>query len=90
MKAWRIEGFDGLEKIYEEDIKTGIFTENQIKILLQTLTAKASLNFNEIVGALARRKSKRSNDLLIVKHHKPYQKYSCGENPHFIATVVDI
>ncbi len=89
MKYWRIQGFDGLKQIYQEDVGAGIFTERQLKILLQTLVAKASLDFNEIVGALARRKSKRSNELLVVKHEKPYPKYSCGDNPFFTATVVD-
>jgi len=90
MKAWRIEGFNGIEKIYEEDIKLGIFTENMIQNLLQTLTAKASLDYSEIIGALARRKSKRSNELLKVARHGPKPQYSCGDNPYFTARIINI
>ena len=90
MKVWRIEGFDGFNKIYEEDLKLGLLTENKVQVLLQTLTAKASLNYSEIVGATVRKNSKRSNDLLRVTHQKPEPKYSCGENPYFTARIVTI
>ena len=81
MRYWRIQGFDGLNEIYREDVNTGLFSENQLNILLQTLTAKASLDFEEIVGALARRRTKRANDLLVVKLEKTYPKFTCGDNP---------
>ncbi len=89
-KVWRIEGYNGLSKIFEEDIPTGLLTENKLQMLLQTLTAKASLDYSEIIGALVRRKSKRSNDLLQVTHHKPKPEYSCGENPYFTVRVITI
>ena len=89
-KVWRIKGYNGCSEIYKEDIPTGLLTENQLQVLLQTLTAKASLDYSEIIGALVRRKSKRSNDLLQVTHHKPKPVYTCGENPHFIASVVTL
>ena len=88
MRYWRIQGYDGHKKIFQEDVSTGVFTESQLKILLQTLAAKSALDYTEIVGALARRKTKRANDLLIVKHEKPFPKFSCGENPFFTATVI--
>jgi len=90
MKVWRIQGFNGLDKIYQEDIKTGLLTENKLQLLLQALTAKASLSYDEIVGSMVRKNSKRSNNLLLVTHHKPKPEYSCGENPYFIARVVTI
>lgn len=88
MRYWRIQGYDGLDKIYQEDVSTGLFTENQLKILLQTLVAKSALDHSEIIGALARRRTKRANNLLVVRHEKPFPKYSCGENPYFTATVI--
>ena len=90
MKVWRIEGFDGLNKFYEEDINLGILTEKRIQLLLQILTAKESLDHSEIVGALVRRKSKQANNLLDVTHHKPNPNYSCGLNPYFTARIVTI
>ncbi len=90
MKVWRIEGFNGLNKVYQEDINIGLLTEKRIQLLLQTLTAKESLDHSEIVGALVRRKSKQANNLLDVVHHKPNPEYSCGQNPYFTARVVTI
>jgi RNase adaptor protein for sRNA GlmZ degradation len=89
VRYWKIEGFDGIEKIYEEVIKTSLLSENQLKRVLQTLAAKQTLDFHEIVGSFVRRGSKRGNDLLVVVHHKPEPKYSCGENPFFTAMVIN-
>ena len=66
----------------------GCFTENQIKALLMALAAKAGLNFEEIVGAYAKKKTKISNDLLSIQKDGLYPTYMCGSNPHFIASVV--
>lgn len=90
MKVWRIQGYNGLSKFYEEDIPSGLLTENQLQGLLQTLVAKASLDYYEIIGALVRRKSNRSNELLKVTHYKPKPEYSCGENPYFTARVISV
>ena len=90
MRVWRVEGFNGLNRIYKEDINIGLLTEKRIQLLLQTLTAKASLDYSEIVGALVRRRSKRANSLLEVTHYKPKSEYSCGQNPYFTARVVTI
>jgi hypothetical protein len=88
MRYWKIEGFDGLTKIYEEAVKSGLLSENQLKNLLKALTAKASLDYEEIVGAFVRKGSRRSNNLVLVAHHKPEPKFSCGENPFFTARIV--
>ena len=90
MRYWRIEGFDGLEKIYQEDLRCGLITENQLQSLLKALVANASLNYSEIVGAYVRKNTKRANELLLVTYYKPEPKYSCGENPFFTARVVDL
>jgi hypothetical protein len=57
--------------------------------LLRALTAKAGLDYREIVGAYARRRTKIANDLLEVRRDGPYQHFWCGNNPHFEVVLVD-
>ena len=87
-RYWHIEGYDGLTKIYDRKVKVGYFSENQIKNLLMALAAKAGLNFDEIVGAYAKKRTKIWNELLSIRKDGPHPIYMCGENPHFIARVV--
>jgi hypothetical protein len=86
-KIWHIEGYDGYKKIYDKKIKLGYFSQNQIQYLLKALAAKAGLNFNEIVGAYAKKRTKIHNNLLEIRKEGPYPFYRCGENPHFIARI---
>jgi len=87
-KYWYIEGYDSTTKIFEKKVNVGCFSENQIKSLLMALAAKAGLNFNEIVGAYAKKNTKISNDLLSIQKDSPYPAYTCGDNPYFHARVV--
>ncbi len=89
MRYWHIEGYESLTKIYDRKVKIGHFSEKQLQSLLMTLTAKAGLSFDEIVGAYASKRSKISNNLLFIQRDL-YPVISCGDNPHFIARVVDI
>jgi hypothetical protein len=86
---WRICGYAGLIQIFERTVELRQFTEGQIKHLLMTLAAKEGLNHDEIVGAYAKRGTKIANDLLIVHKDLRYPTYSCGDDPHFAASVVD-
>lgn len=86
---WRICGYDSSTTIFKRTVKLGQFTENQMKQLLMTLTAKASLNYNEIIGAYATRRTKIANDFLVVHKDFAYPTFMCGSNPHFAASVVD-
>jgi hypothetical protein len=86
---WRIRGYDSLAPIFETTVELGQFTENQIKHLLMTLAAKAGLNYGEIVGAYATRRTRIANDLLAVQKDSQYPTYMCGSNPNFAASVVD-
>jgi hypothetical protein len=87
-RYWQIRGYNGATKIFEKEVHVSHFSENQIKCLLKALAAKAGLEFDEIVGAYARKKSKISNDLLLVNKDGPYPVYICGANPHFVAKVI--
>ncbi|OQZ03920.1 MAG: hypothetical protein B6D34_04795 [Candidatus Brocadia sp. UTAMX1] len=88
-RYWHIQGYDGLELIFETKVPAGYLSEERVKIVLQTLVARAGLDYDEIVGALVRRKTKGANGLLDVSKNGPYPQYSCGDNPHFHARVVD-
>jgi len=90
VKVWKIQGYDGQTKIYDIEVKEGLFTENKIQELLKILVAKTSLEFDEIVGAYARKRSKISNDLLLVKRDGSKPIFNCGENPYFTARIVNL
>jgi hypothetical protein len=91
IRYWRIEGYDSLTKIYDQEVEVSCFSEKQIRALLMALAARAGLGFAEIVGAYARRRSRIANDLLSVRREsRPYPIFSCGGNPHFIARVVAV
>jgi hypothetical protein len=57
--------------------------------LLMALAAKAGLNYNEIVGAYATRRTKIANALLDVHKDSAYLSLMCGVGPNFVASVVD-
>jgi hypothetical protein len=86
---WRICGYDGSKEIFDMNVGHGQFTEDQIKHLLRALAAKAGLTDAEIVGAYAKRKTKIANDLLSVQKDFDHPTYACGDNPSFVASVVD-
>jgi len=85
---WLIRGYDSNTLIFEKKVKLGQFTEDQIRRLLQALVAKEGLTCAEMLGAYAKRGTTISNNLLEV--HKDFSQptYTCGTNPHFVASVV--
>lgn len=88
-RYWRICGYDSSKPIFEKTVDLGQFTEKQMRHLLMALTAKAGLDYNEIVGAYATRRTKIANDFLTVRRDSAHQTLTCGLNPHFAASVVD-
>ena len=85
---WRIQGYDSLKLIFEQRIPYGSVTERQMQELLKALAAKAGLDFEEIVGAYAKKRTKLANDLLEVHHDARHHTWMCGENPHFAARII--
>ena len=57
--------------------------------MLKALAVKAGLDYDEIVGAYAKRRTKIANDLLAIHREAESATLRCGTNPHFVATVVD-
>jgi len=76
-RFWHIEGFDGVEKVYERTVKIGYFTENQLIAVLKSLTAKAR-----------KRGTKIANQHLQYKKDGDSSTYVCGDNPYFVARVI--
>ncbi len=85
-RYWIIKGYDGASEIFDAKVKVHLFTEKQIEVLLRTLAAKY-LDHDEILGALARRKSPIANDLLRVDREGPFPMFRCGVGTHFVAKV---
>jgi hypothetical protein len=84
---WLIRGFDGHTKIYERRIGLGQMSEKQLEAALKALAARAGLEFDEIIGAYATRGTKIANHLLSVQRDGHHPRFSCGENPYFIAQI---
>ena len=40
MRHWKVVGWDGMQKIYEQSFPLSAFTENQIKVFLQRLVCR--------------------------------------------------
>ncbi len=57
--------------------------------MLKALVAKEGLDHDEIVGAFAKRRTTIANELLSVRRDRRVHQYSCGDNPWFLAQVVD-
>jgi hypothetical protein len=86
---WRITGYRGLTEIFDSRISVGLLSEGALSDLLKCLTAKAGLDYEEIVGAYVRRGTKGANSLLKITRHGRMPQFTCGENPYFVATMVD-
>jgi hypothetical protein len=87
--SWRIRGYKGFDTFFDVTIPYGCLTDDQLKQLLKCLSAKEGLSYSEIIGAYSKRKTKSANELLDVQKYGPSQGYSCGQDPHFNAVIVD-
>ena len=87
-RYWRITGYRSLDKIFETDVPISHLSENQLIQLLKSLTAKAGLQYDEIVGAYTRKNSITFNGLLSVEKDGLYPNYRCGGNPYFHAKII--
>lgn len=81
---WVITGYESTKKIYEQRVEAGLFNEGQIEALLMALAA-TDLNFGEILGAYARKRTKLSNNLLTVHRETTRYMFWCGQNRYFAA-----
>ena len=88
--CWRIRGFDGTAEIFNQTGPVQQMSESGLKALLQALAAR-HLTPPEVVAAYAKRGAQTFRTLLEVHTENQIEKrralYTCGENPHYIATV---
>ena len=88
-KYWKIQGWDGAERLFEHKIYVGQITLRQLFELLKALTAKISLNEDEIISSYAKKGTKAYLNYLEVQHLEGKKfMYSCGTNP-FVTAVVE-
>ena len=88
-RYWRIRGYDSTEQIFDLTVGIGQFSNRQIEDCIKALAAQAGLNYKEIVGAYAKRRTKIANSLLDVHWDVKHGTCMCGSNPHFTAAMVD-
>jgi hypothetical protein len=82
---WLIQGFDGLSRIGEWRIASTQISVESVQALLRVLAGRAGLTFDEIVAAHLNGRARASTGLLDVKRDGPRMRFTCGENPHFVA-----
>ena len=88
-RFWLIEGYDSTTRIFQGYRPKGDYSENRMRDLLASLTAKAGLEYQEILDSYARRNSKRYALHLEVQRSGPPFMLMCGSNPCFVATIID-
>lgn len=86
--VWRIEGYDGAKLIFQCNVPSYLLSDTQIEELLRRLVSR-HLSGEEIVGASLNRKTKRTALLNIGRSAQPPLVISCGDDPHYVARVVD-
>jgi hypothetical protein len=89
-RAWRIEGYDGDQRIFDRTIPVGMISDSELKVLMQRLACR-HLSDAEIVAASLRRNSEGYSPLLELSvTSAPGQHVICsGDNPHYIASIGD-
>ncbi|WP_141696806.1 hypothetical protein [Methylophaga muralis] len=81
---------DGLAISMEQTIPEGLLTSRKLNELLVALTVKYCLNDEEeIVRSYYRRNVKKYLPLLEIRRDRNNNTMQCGENPYFVASLVD-
>jgi hypothetical protein len=80
-KRWKINGYEGIRLIFETEIPN--YTETEVRNILQRLLA-STLSFDEIVNGSKR---KRIQFDVLRENTTNHINLSCGNNPHFIASM---
>jgi len=89
--CWRIHGYDGTTKIFDEVIPVGQITQSNLEELLRSLAGRC-LSSRELVSAYAKRNTARFYDVLQIRKEidalRQRTNFNCGHNPHYAATLV--
>jgi hypothetical protein len=88
-RFWRIRGYKKFCTIIDLTIPVGKLTENQLQAMLKCFAAKEGCSYEEIVGAYVKRNTTMAHEILHIQKNGPYPEYLCGNDPSFIAIIVD-
>lgn len=88
VRCWRIEGFDGTTKVFETSVPVHRLSKKQAEEVLMRLASR-HLTENEIVDSSLNRRGKKTALLDIHHDGQSPPNISCGENPHYIARIVE-
>jgi hypothetical protein len=86
---WKIEGFDGTNRIFHTELAFGAISETGVISFLQRLASR-HLDKEEVVAASLRRNARAYCSLLHPSiDNKSPGRYviRVGENPHYVAAV---
>lgn len=87
-RFWVIDGWNSTEKIFHKKYAVHTISEKQLIQMLQVLTAKYSLDDEEITNYFT-----NNNSLLNVRKESSREPkvyaFHCGSNPYFIANMVE-
>jgi len=85
-RSWLIQGYDGLTPIFRRKLSAAL-GEKEVTALLQRLAAR-DLSISEVIDASLRRQMKAySPALQVSREPRARTILSCGENPHYIASL---
>ncbi|QEQ96272.1 hypothetical protein [Neptunomonas concharum] len=88
-RYWYIRGMSGLNQFSELMIPQGHLTSKKLDELLQALVAKYGLSDEEITSCFYRKRCKAYCSLLEIRYDRQNQTRECGEDPYFVASLVD-
>lgn len=82
--GWLIQGYDGLQRIFRLRVSP-VLSDREIEALLQRLVAQ-HLTRSEIIAGSLRKRMKAYSPNLSVHREQRRRVFSCGSNPHYIAS----
>ena len=86
---WNIEGYDGIEKMFEIEVPKTLISDKDIEHILQLLCSRY-LSEKEIIAYFINKEDSgidiTKNNLLDIRREE--DMVTCGENPHFIARII--
>jgi len=87
-KIWEIQGWDSTTLLFQYTLGAGQINESRMAELLRALTAKISLNEQEIISSYVKKGTQAHQDHLQVQrlNGNTFQ-LSCGTNPYVTATI---
>lgn len=89
MREWRVNGWNGTEKIYEETFRHYDFTDRQMEVFLQRLLCR-QMTEEEVAHATRRRRKGEGPGVLKVSSEQTEDRFimSVGDTPNFTAVVM--